>query len=88
MLTGKTVSASSTAVDLLTGIEVDFSYTLQLRVTSGEVRFGDDGVTATSGMIWNSALGVLKVELNGERLFAILASGSGSGTVDLLAYSN
>jgi hypothetical protein len=88
MLIGKTVSASSTAVDLLNGVELDFSYTLQLRVTSGEVRLGAADITTTSGMVWNATLGLLKLELNGERLFAILASGSGSGTVDLLAHSN
>lgn len=83
MLTGKTVSVGTTAVDLLSGIDTDRELEVLLRwdaSASNTAYLGDSSVTSTNGFKIYSGEVVqsgqeLRVRLHGDTIWAV-ASGS------------
>lgn len=79
MLTGKTVSVGTTAVDLLSGIDVDKTYELVIRyVPAGgaEVSLGSSSVTASNGFRLPATEGIYRFTIDGERMYAVTQSGT------------
>jgi hypothetical protein len=92
MLTGRTVTVGTTAVDLLDGIDTDRELAVRLRVRStsnGELYLGDSSVSSTNGFKVPTSTGEeLVLELHGDTLWAVSASGGGNTVVDVLVISD
>lgn len=86
MLTSRTVTVGTTAVDLLDGIDTDreLEVFLRTRLTTGEVLVGDSSVVMGNGFRLNEYNGItpLHLTLHGDTIYAV-ADGTGN-KIDVL----
>lgn len=86
MLVGKAVSVGTTAVDLLSGVDLDKDVEVQIRTKSlgVDVFVGNSSVTATDGFLLLRDGDLIKIRSSGgEHPYAV--TNGGTGTVYVLA---
>lgn len=88
-----TVFPGTTATELTSGVDTADRYVLVIRAvpatlgTGASVRIGTSGVGTTSGFSLDANQPQITFTVEGDKVYGIVATGSGSPAVDVLAYS-